>query len=240
MYILVGPESNGHQPHRVYIGEADEVRVRLDAHQKEKDFWTQAFVLSTTDDSLNQAHVRFLEARLLALARQVNAASIDNGTAPPLARLSEPEVADMESYLVHAMVQVSLAGGRIFDAPAEVTAAASPASSPQSQAMSGTDDDSSRGTGPASPAGPPTGVRYHLRGSKIEAQAVDDARGFIVLEGALGRADAKVMGPSYERLRGRLEREGVLVPSGNGQPPDSLLHLRVALRRSEHTLWQQP
>jgi hypothetical protein len=67
-YVLLGPDPEGRRLQRVYVGEGENIRVRLDAHQKEKDFWTQGYVLTTKDDSLNKAHVRYLEARLLELA----------------------------------------------------------------------------------------------------------------------------------------------------------------------------
>jgi hypothetical protein len=41
VYVLVGPDPEGRRTQRLYIGEADYIRTRLDAHQEEKDFWTQ-------------------------------------------------------------------------------------------------------------------------------------------------------------------------------------------------------
>lgn len=58
VYVLVGPDPEGHRTDRVYIGEADDIRSRLEAHQKAKDFWTHGYVLTTRDDSLHKAHVR--------------------------------------------------------------------------------------------------------------------------------------------------------------------------------------
>src|SRR5690606_22692549 len=88
------------------VGEADVVRKRLDAHQSQKDFWTEGFVLTSSDLSLNKAHVRYLEARLIAIATQVDAASFDNQPAPEPAHLDEPGVADMERFLAHLRLAV--------------------------------------------------------------------------------------------------------------------------------------
>lgn len=82
VYVLVGQDENSRP--RVYVGEGDDVRVRLDSHQREKDFWTHGYVLTTKDDSLNKAHVRWLEARLLQIAAEAGTADLDNGTAPLL------------------------------------------------------------------------------------------------------------------------------------------------------------
>ena len=69
-YVLLGPDPEGRRLQRVYVGEGENIRVRLDAHQKEKDFWTQGYVLTTKDDSLNKAHVRYLEARTARAGRE--------------------------------------------------------------------------------------------------------------------------------------------------------------------------
>lgn len=82
VYVLLGPDDDGPRTQRVYVGEADDIRVRLDAHQKEKDFWTHGYVLTTKDDSFNKAHVRYLEARFLGLAKVADNASLDNQHGP--------------------------------------------------------------------------------------------------------------------------------------------------------------
>jgi hypothetical protein len=122
VYVLLGPDPDGLRTQRVYIGEADDMRVRLDAHQKEKDFWTRGYVLTTKDDSLNKAHVRYLEARLLKLAGTADNASLDNGTAPVPVGLSEPEIAEMETYLDNVLPLFALVGVNVFE-PAEEPAA---------------------------------------------------------------------------------------------------------------------
>jgi hypothetical protein len=199
VYVLVGPNPDGTRTQHAYIGEADDVRTRLDSHQKEKDFWTHGYILSTKDNSLNKAHVRYLEARLIQLARAVDNATLDNGTAPPIARLSEPEVADMEAYLENALMILPLVGVNIFDLVQE-----------QAPTDRGTD---SR-TASVRSDGEET---LFLQTQLTTATGREDARGFLVHEGALGRRDTKVMVPGYERLRTQLIEEGVLVNEGDDQ-----------------------
>ena len=99
VYVLTGPDPERSDVERVYVGEADEVRARLDQHQREKDFWTAAYVFVSKDRSLNKAHVRYLEARLVTLAREAGRAVLENSTAPQYRGLSEAETADMDAYL---------------------------------------------------------------------------------------------------------------------------------------------
>lgn len=195
-YVLVGADPDGRRAQRVYVGEAENIRVRLDAHQKEKDFWTHGYVLTTKDDSLNKAHVRYLEARLLTLAREVDAAILDNGTAPDPARLSEPEVAEMETYLENVLPMFPLVAVSVFEA-AESPATTEPSLDIQSEL---TVEDRS--------------VRLRLNTQLTQAEGEDNSRGFLVFEGAVGRRERKVMIPGYEQLRDRLVQEGILVEEG--------------------------
>ena len=197
VYVLVGPDPEGSRQFRAYVGEADEVRSRIDAHQRDKDFWTHAFVATTKDGSLNKAHVRYLEARLITLARQAALAGLENGTAPDVPRLSEPEVADMEAYLDRLLPLLTLSGTAIFDVV-----------EPERHSV----------TAPVATPGPADDdVTYLLQTPLTAARGRDEARGFTVFEGALGRLHGAKMIPSYEALRDRLVIAGILVPHGAEQ-----------------------
>ncbi len=54
VYVLTGPDPDGKRPQKIYIGEGDVARTRMDAHHKEKDFWTHGYVLTSKDGSLNK------------------------------------------------------------------------------------------------------------------------------------------------------------------------------------------
>ena len=55
------PSADGDLP-TVYIGEGDPVRPRLESHSANKDFWTWLVFFVSKDDSINKAHVKYLEA----------------------------------------------------------------------------------------------------------------------------------------------------------------------------------
>jgi Domain of unknown function (DUF4357) len=196
VYVLVGPDPDEPRRERVYIGEADVLYTRLDAHQREKDFWTHGYVLTTKDDSLNKAHVRFIEARLVALARVAEIASVDNGTDPAPASLSEPETAEMETYLDYVLPLFPLVGVDAFE----------PAEEPAVPVVSD-------GLADQSVAGMHSG-RLFLKTPLTEAEGENQSRGFLVFEGALGRKEKMVMMPGYEQLRDRLVDDGTLVGDG--------------------------
>jgi hypothetical protein len=124
VYLLTGPPSGTGLKDQLYIGEADEVRDRVDQHLKNEDFWTAVVAFTSKDENLNKAHVRYLEARLVQLASKAGRVTLLNGTAPALPKLSEPDRADMEAYLREMLVILPLLAVIAFE---EIDTQAAPA-----------------------------------------------------------------------------------------------------------------
>jgi hypothetical protein len=115
VYLLTGPPSGNVLKDQLYVGEADDVRDRVDQHAKGKDFWTTVIAFTSKDENLNKAHVRYLEARLVKLAAEAGRVAVLNGNAPALPKLSEPDRADMEAYLREMLVILPLLGVVAFE-----------------------------------------------------------------------------------------------------------------------------
>jgi len=113
VYVLVGPPEDSGLP-RVYVGEGDPIRPRLEQHAAKKDFWTHCIVFTSKDENLNKAHVQYLEARLVALAAQAKRCVLDNGNAPALPSLSEADAADAEGFLVEMLLCFPVLGLGVF------------------------------------------------------------------------------------------------------------------------------
>ena len=114
VYLLWGPAETGQFP-RLYVGEGDTVLPRLDQHAKQKDFWTNAAVFTSKDQNLNKAHVQYLEARLVQLAKDAKRAELDNGNVPQLPALSEADAADAEAFLLDLLLCLPLMGAPFFE-----------------------------------------------------------------------------------------------------------------------------
>lgn len=114
VYVLWGPGESGQLP-RVYVGEGDLVLSRLDQHAKQKDFWTHAAVFTSKDQNLNKAHIQYLEARLVALAREAKRAELDNGNVPQVPGLSEADAADAEGFLGDLLLCLPVVGVSLFE-----------------------------------------------------------------------------------------------------------------------------
>lgn len=115
MYILVGPAEGAKADARIYIGEGEDARSRLDFHHSTKDFWTRLVLFTTSGQLLNKATIRYLEARLIEIASSSSRAELENGTTPGLPPLSEPDQQDAESFLQDILLICPLLDVRVFE-----------------------------------------------------------------------------------------------------------------------------
>jgi hypothetical protein len=53
VYVLIGPGEHSQLP-RVYVGEGDPIRPRLEQHARGKDFWTRAVAFTGKGQNLNK------------------------------------------------------------------------------------------------------------------------------------------------------------------------------------------
>ncbi len=113
VYVLVGPPEESGLP-RIYVGEGDPIRPRLDLHGAKKDFWTSLVAFTSKDENLNKAHVQHLEARLIALATQAKRCVLDNGNVPALPSMSEADAADAEGFLSEMLLCFPVLGLGVF------------------------------------------------------------------------------------------------------------------------------
>jgi hypothetical protein len=102
VYILLG-DSDDSNLVRAYIGESDDVAARIRTHDASRDWWTQAILITSSANSLNKAHVRYLESRLVEEARRAGRMQLENGNVPPGSSLSEADVANMEQFVEYVL-----------------------------------------------------------------------------------------------------------------------------------------
>ena len=119
VYVLVGPAEESGLP-RVYVGEGDPIKPRLEQHAARKDFWTSCIAFTSKDENLNKAHVQYIESRLIAFAAEAKRCVLDNGNAPTLPSLSEADAADAAGFLAEMMLCFPVLGLSVFTAAAPV------------------------------------------------------------------------------------------------------------------------
>lgn len=178
VYVLTGTGDDGAS--RLYIGEADVLRDRLKQHRS-KDFWTTVVAFTSTNEGLNKAHVRYLESRLVGMAKAANQWGLENNVMPAEPSLSEADRADAEWFLEEMLLIYPVLGIDAFESASE---------EPSVAAVSDL-------------------LLLNERGAEGKGRETPD--GFVVLQGSRARADVTSSFPAYlQELQGQLISRGVL------------------------------
>jgi hypothetical protein len=134
VYILVGYQEQEDDLPTIYVGQADGVRDRIEAHFKNKLFWETGIIFVSNSVGLNRAHVTWLEWALVNRATKANRCHLDNGNAPQEPGLTEAEKADTQAFLNEILQILPLVGLRAFEFPKAVaTPKTSAIATPQKQ-----------------------------------------------------------------------------------------------------------
>lgn len=138
VYILVGYKGEEDDLPTLYIGQGDRVISRIESHLRSKDFWDWGIAFVSANNSLNRAHVTWLEYALIERAQQAKRSYLDNGNSPMEPGLSESEKADTKGFLKEILQILPLVNLRAFEIPKPVatpkaTSQENPAPSPKSQ-----------------------------------------------------------------------------------------------------------
>ncbi len=121
VYILVGHPSEEDELPTIYIGEGDGIRDRIDSHSKNKEFWSWGIAFISTNNSLNKAHVQWLEYALAAKAKEINRCKLDNVQVPQAPILSHSDKSDTNAFLKEILQILPLVGLRAFEAPRTIS-----------------------------------------------------------------------------------------------------------------------
>ena len=190
VYLLLGPQDDG-DGDKLYIGEGDPIRLRLESHYANKDFWTHAICFVAAAGQLNKAHVQFLESNLVRLALAAKRVPLDNGNHPAEPALHEADRADMLVFLDNMLGMLPVLGVHAFEqAPTR-----------------------ERGLAVAPPV--------TCKGKGLVATGYEASQGFVVKAGSQAVADTVPSMQQHVRgfyeMRRELIANGVLVLAGAGE-----------------------
>lgn len=101
----------------LYIGEGDGVRNRIESHFKNKEFWSMGIAFVSANNSLNKAHVQWLEYALVARALEIKRCKLQNANVPQEPVLNESDRADVNGFLKEILQILPLLGVRAFEQP---------------------------------------------------------------------------------------------------------------------------
>ena len=199
VYFLVGPDPDNSLRTKVYIGESDDVAKRLKSHNRPeeaggKDFWERVCLVTSKDQNLTKAHVKYLESLLIGIASNLGRCELVNGTAHEYVSLPESDRADMAFFLEQIRTVLPVLG---FDFLRELTKPSAPATASTAAPVS------------RSPRFSLEVPRYRL---SAQGQEIDGE--FFVLKGSKARAEWVGTERGYQGLFKQLVDEGVLVADG--------------------------
>jgi hypothetical protein len=117
LYMLFGYEINDSDDEllTVYIGEGDGIKDRIESHYKNKDFWSSGIAFVSTNNSLNKAHVQWLEYKLIEQAKAVNRCKLSNSNSPQEPLLNDADKADILAFHKEILQILPLVGIRVFE-----------------------------------------------------------------------------------------------------------------------------
>lgn len=108
VYLLLGEDEDAIGGTKCYIGKTENFSARFRDHDAKKDFWDRAILVTSKDDSFNEGHWGYLEARLVELAQLATRATLENQNAPQRRKLSEAQLSDMAAFIdrLHTVLPV--------------------------------------------------------------------------------------------------------------------------------------
>lgn len=203
VYFLIGPDPNQSTRARVYIGETDDVSIRLKQHNRSedqggKDFWERLCVVTSKDHNLTKAHAKYLESLLIKAAKNAGRAVLENGNQPEYTALPEADIADMTFFMEQIRTVLPVLGYEFLRERPSITEAVNSGAVVL--------------PGPSSPLFTMSVPKYG-----ISAKAREQNGDFVVLRGSIARDHWTSSHHSgYESLYQQLVDEGVLSDMNSG------------------------
>jgi len=192
VYILKSDPLDDSFNERIYIGEAEKISNRLKQHLKDadKDF-KEVVAFISKDELLTKSHIKYIESRLVALAKEAKNSEIDNGNTPTESSLSEADISDME-YFINQIKFILPVVGYSFLVPNIYIRK-------NNNALETTTQES----------------EYYAEGKNVKARLIETSEGFIILKGSIGRTETgESFSKSDEKLRHKLLETGIIKIEG--------------------------
>ena len=100
VYFLLGDDPDAIENIACSTGRTEDFSARFRHHDRQKDWWDRAILVSSLDDSFNEGYWGYLESRLLEIARTTKRCTLrDNVQAPQPRKLCEAQQSDAEAFL---------------------------------------------------------------------------------------------------------------------------------------------
>ena len=122
VYFLFGV-SDQTSDNVVYIGQAgvrkngEGILYRLQEHKRNpnKDYWTEAVVFTTSNNSFGPTEISYLENRFTNMAITAKRYSVKNGNDPSQGNITEEKESELEEFIEYATIVMGTLGHKVFE-----------------------------------------------------------------------------------------------------------------------------
>lgn len=232
VYLLFGVSDDSDRP-VVYVGQAgarkngEGLLNRIVEHKKnpDKDYWTEAVALTTTNNSFGQTEISYLENRFCKLADAAGRYLVKNGIDPTSGNITEEKECELEEFIEYARMIVGTLGHKVFVPLAKHECAASD-----------TDD--------TPPAATDTALflerTIRKLGLTVKAQGRQTSEGFVVLAGStISPIESNVPpGISARRSRAQVDENHVLTEDMLFKSPSGAADFVIGNSANGWTSWK--
>lgn len=192
VYFLIGEDEEGNL--KVYIGEAENVWERIKEHGTGKGFWNEVIIFTSKDENLTKGHVKFLESRLINIAKTSERCKLENGNSSKLNSLPLPDRDSMEDFIIYVKILNGTLGYKFLEPPISKPHYSDNYIKQVSNDMVSDLDN----------------LELVLKVKNIEAKALQTNEGIVVLKGSeVLKTDSKSYG--YSHLREKLKIENIII-----------------------------
>lgn len=209
VYFLIGMDDKTGKP-KVYIGESENVWERLKSHAVKKDFWSEVILFTSKDDNITKSHIKYLESRLIDIAKQAERYILENRNIPNLNSLPLPDRDAMEEFIINLKILNGALGHKFLENQISFTSEKESTSieTPKGKKLFTYKDD----------------FLLNLNVKNIKAKAIQTNEGIVVLAHSMvSEKQSKNYG--YKTLREELIQDGTIHKNEKGELVFSKKHL---------------
>jgi len=140
VYFLFGTdELSGENTQKVYIGQAglrkngEGILRRLFEQRLDKEFWNDAVVLTTSNNSFGQTEQSYLESRFIEMATEAGRFQVINENDPQRGNITEEKESELEEFIDNAKIVIGTLGYMVFERLLSVPIVVTPTESDSGQ-----------------------------------------------------------------------------------------------------------
>lgn len=202
VYFLFGT-SDQTSKNVAYIGQAgirkngEGILCRLIEHKRnpDKDYWTEAVVFTTSNNSFGPTEISYLENRFYGMALTAGRYQVKNGNDPTSGHITEEKESELEEFIDYAKIVMGALGNNLFEPLTEEPEIFVSKESPEDERI--------------------LLLRRKSRksGLVIEARCKQTNEGFVVLKGSLIEtidSESIPLGVKEQRKNAEIDENGIL------------------------------